>query len=301
MFSRRTVLLASLCAVAVRATRASAAVGKMTLAIHQNTSAGAGYRKSLEGWARAGIRNVELTARLLDDFLKTDSLAAARRVVTDLGLTPVSCASEVSGLWEPNPGHAAALEALKLRCEMFRTFGLARIYAPVTATATFTQDDYKTGVDNMRKVGDVAKQFDMTAMAEFTRASTFIATLGSMLRMIHEAAHPNMRALFDCYHFWSGQSKFEDLDLVKPGDIAHVHFQDVPDMPRELLGQATRVIPGEGVTPLVKILRKLADKGYAGPLSVELFLPRFQQGDPYEVAREIRQKSEAVMRQARVI
>jgi sugar phosphate isomerase/epimerase len=71
-------------------------------------------------------------------------------------------------------------------------------------------------------------------------------------------------------------------------------------MPRELLGQATRVIPGDGVTPFVKILRKLSDKGYAGPLSVELFLPQFQQGDPYEVAQDIRRKCESVMRQARV-
>ena len=138
-------------------------------------------------------------------------------------------------------------------------------------------------------------------MAEFTRASTFIATLGTIIKVTRNAAHPNMKILFDCYHFWSGQSKFEDLDLLKPGEIGHVHFQDVPDMPRELLGQATRVIPGDGVTPLVKILRKLADKGYAGALSVELFLPKFQQGDPYEVAREIKQKAEGVMRQARVI
>jgi 2-keto-myo-inositol isomerase len=137
-------------------------------------------------------------------------------------------------------------------------------------------------------------------MAEFTRASTFIATLGTMIRVTRAAAHPNMKILFDCYHFWSGQSKFEDLDLVKTGDIGHVHFQDVPDMPRELLDQTTRLIPGDGVTPLVKILRKLADKGYAGPLSVELFLPKFQQGDPYEIAREIRRKGEGVMRQARV-
>jgi sugar phosphate isomerase/epimerase len=138
-------------------------------------------------------------------------------------------------------------------------------------------------------------------MAEFVRASSFISTLGTMLRMTREAAHPNMQILFDCYHFWSGQSKFEDLGLLRPGDIGHVHFQDVPDMPRELLDQNTRVIPGDGVTPLVAILRKLAEKGYAGPLSVELFLPKFQQGDPFEIAREIRQKSEAVMRQARVI
>ena len=50
-----------------------------------------------------------------------------------------------------------------------------------------------------------------------------------------------------------------------------------------------------------QILRKLADKGYAGPLSVELFLPKFQQGDPFEIAKEIRQKAESVMRQARVM
>src|SRR5215813_12982136 len=264
MVSRRTMLLAPLTPLASSVVRGT----QMTLSVHQNTSAGAGYRKSLEGWAKAGIKNVEITAQLLDDFLKTDTLAAARRVLTDLGLTPVSCACGVQNLWEPNPNHAQAIENLKRRCEMLATLGLKRFYAPVTATTKFTQDDYAVGADNMRKVGDVAQQFDMTAMAEFTRASTFIATLGTMLRMIREAAHPNMRALFDCYHFWSGQSKFEDLDGLQPGEIAHVHFQDVPDMPRELLGQATRVIPGDGVTPLVKILRKLSEKGYGGPLSV---------------------------------
>jgi 4-hydroxyphenylpyruvate dioxygenase len=72
-------------------------------------------------------------------------------------------------------------------------------------------------------------------------------------------------------------------------------------MPRELLDNTTRIIPGDGVSPLNRMLRTLADKGYAGPLSVELFLPKFQQGDPYEVAREIRQKAEAVMRRARVM
>jgi sugar phosphate isomerase/epimerase len=107
--------------------------------------------------------------------------------------------------------------------------------------------------------------------------------------------------MLDCYHFWSGLSKFEDLDLLRPGELAHVHYQDVPDMPRELLDNTTRLIPGDGVSPLVRILRKLSEKGYAGALSVELFLPEFQQGDPYEVARRIREKAEGVMRQAKVI
>ena len=72
-------------------------------------------------------------------------------------------------------------------------------------------------------------------------------------------------------------------------------------MPRELLDNTTRLVPGDGISPLTVILGKLASKGYAGPLSVELFLPKFQQGDPFEVARDIRQKAEAVMRRARVM
>ncbi|HEY6362801.1 MAG TPA: sugar phosphate isomerase/epimerase [Vicinamibacterales bacterium] len=298
MITRRAVLLTPVALVAASAAAQSA---KMTLAIHQNTSAGAGWRGSLEGWAKAGIRNVEITNGLLDPFLKTDSLAAARRVLTDNGLTPVSGACGVAGLWEPNPNRAAALDNFKKRCEMFRTLGLTNIYSPTGTMEKFTADDYKAGAANMREVGQIAQQFGMTAMAEAVRASTFVSTLSTLLVMTREAAHPNMKPLLDFYHFWSGLSKLEDLDTIRPGEIGHVHFQDVPDMPRELLDNTTRYIPGDGIAPVTQILRKLAEKGYTGSLSVELFLPRFQQGDPYAIASEIRKKAEAVMRQAKVM
>ena len=252
--------------LAVMAARTVSAAGKMTLAIHQNTSSAAGYRRSLEGWARAGIKNVELTNSLLDEFLKSDSLPAAKRVLTDLGLTPVSSACGVFGLWEPNPKRAAQLDAFKKRCEQFASLGLTKIYSPTPTTEKFTEEDYKRGVANMRENGDIAKQFGMVVMAEAVRTSTFIGTLPTMLKMMREAAHPNVAPLLDFYHFWSGLNKLEDLDQIRQGEIGHVHFQDVPDMPRELLDNTTRIIPGDGVAPLNRMLRTLADKGYAGPL-----------------------------------
>jgi 2-keto-myo-inositol isomerase len=299
MLSRRSVLFTPLALVAARAASAAG----MTLAMHQNTSAGAGYRGSLEGWAKAGIRNVEITTTLLDAFLKVDSLPAARRVLADNGLTPVSGACGVTGIFEPSPDRAAALEAFKKRCEQFVALGLTKIYSPTTTppTRTFTDDDYKAGADNMRGLAEIARGFGLTMMAEAVRASTFVSTLPTLLRMTRAAAHPNMVPLLDIYHFWSGLNKLEDLDRIRPREIGHVHFQDVPDMPRELLDNTTRIMPGDGVAPLNAILRKLADKGYAGPLSVELFLPRFQQGDPFAVASEIRKKSEGVMRRAGVM
>jgi len=274
---------------------------QMTLAIHQSTSSGAGYRKSLEGWSRAGIKFVELTNTLLDEFLKSDSLTAACRVLTDLGQIPVSGATGVMGLCEPNPDRTASLENLKKRCEIYAGLGLTQVYATTGTSQKATPGDYEACLDNMREAGEVAGQFHMTLMIEFVRNSAFISTLRTLLKLTRAAGHPNLGVMLDCYHFCSGFSKFEDLDLIQPGEIRHVHFQDVPDMPRELLDNTTRVMPGDGIAPLIRILQKLAAKKYAGPLSVELFLPKFQQGDPFEVAGEIRQKAESVMRQAGVM
>src|SRR5690242_5858722 len=111
MPSRRPLLLSPLSAPLARiVVPAPPPSGKMSLSIHQNTSRAAGYRKSLEGWAKAGIKNVELTDVMLDDFLKTDTLPAAKKVLTDLGLTPVSSAAVLQDLWIPGPAHAASLE-----------------------------------------------------------------------------------------------------------------------------------------------------------------------------------------------
>ena len=297
--SRRALLLTPVALAASRAVLAAAGK-KMTLALHQNTSAAAGYQKSLEGWSRAGIKYVEITSALLDEFLKTDSLAAARRVLTDLGLTAVSGATGVTGLFEPNPNRAASLDNLKKRCEMFAALGSTHVYATTGTAQKVTLDDYKACPDNMHEAGEVGQQFNMTVAIEFVRTSSFISTLTTLVKMTRAAAHPNLGPMLDCYHFWSGLNKFEDLDLLQPGEIRHVHFQDVPDLPRELLDNTTRFIPGDGVSPLTRILRTLAQKGYTGPLSVELFLPKFQQADPFELAREISQKAGSVMRQARV-
>jgi len=294
------MLLTPVALAAASAVSAEVADKKMTLAIHQNTSNGAGYRKSLEGWARAGIKDVEITNILLDEFLKTDDLAAAGRVITDLGLNLVHAATGVTELWEPNPNRDAALDNLKKRCEMYAKMGLHRVYSPTTCLKKIAEEDYKAAPDNLYDAGEAAKQFDTKLRIEFLRTSTFISTLPTLLKLTRAAAHPNIEPMLDCYHFWSGLNKLEDLDMIRVGEIGHVHFQDVPDIPREMLDLSTRIIPGDGISPLNRILGKLQEKGYAGPLSVELFLPKFQQGNPFEIAREIRVKSELVMRQAGV-
>jgi 2-keto-myo-inositol isomerase len=283
------------------ATSATQVAGRMTLAIHQNTSRAAGYRGSLEGWARAGIRHVELNDALLDAFLQNDTLAGARSVLTDLGLTPVCAAATLQDIWIPGPARAQSMETWRRRCEQYASLGLERIYSPSLTNREVTQEDFAATPDCIREAGDIARQFDLIAMIEFTRTSTHLSTLTSALQVIRTAAHPSVRPMLDFFHFWSGLSKFEDLDLLEPGELEHAHFQDVLDAPRELTNNNYRLIPGDGIAPVVRIIQKLAEKGYRGSLSVELFRQEIVNGDPFEVGTEIRTKCERVMREAGVL
>jgi 2-keto-myo-inositol isomerase len=292
MLTRRTILLAP------AAPLAGGGSG-MTLCMHQTTSAAAGYRRSLEGYARAGIRYVEVIPPQIEEFLRTENIAAARRLLSDLGLKAVSSGG-VRGLAEPSPARAKALDDLKAKAEMLAGLGVDRMVCPCAANEKFTADDYKRGADNLHEAGEIVKPFGVVAMLEFMRGSTFVGTLPTSLKMTRAAAHSHVKPMFDFYHFWAGLSKFEDLDLIHPGEIHHVHFQDVPDIPRELLDSTTREIPGDGVSPLVRILQALKKKGYSGPVSVELFYPRYQKADPYEMAAEIRRKAEPILRRAGV-
>ena len=305
MLNRRDFLLSSLTAPLIISSVSSraqtAAPGKMLLAMHQNTSSAAGFRGSLEGWAQAGIEYVELNGGLLDAFLENDTLAGARALLDDLGQTPVCAAVTLPDLWLPGPQREESLEAWRRSCDQFSQLGLNKLYSPSITFRELTTEDFDATPAAIREVAEIASEYGLDCMIEFLRNSRHLATLSTSLEMSRAADHPNIHPMIDFFHFWAGLSKLEDLDLLEPGELLHCHFQDLLDAPRELTDNSYRVIPGDGIAPLNAIITKLAEKGYNGALSVELFRQELVNGDPFEVATEIKRKSEAVMNEARVL
>lgn len=139
MVSRRELLLTPVALATVGAFGAfasrAAAAGRMSLALHQQTSSRAGFRPAVEGWAKAGITQVELVGTVLDAFLKTEPLSAAKALLADLGLKPVSGSGGGIGLLESLPDRAATLDAFRARCEQWAELGIPIIYS-TTASST---------------------------------------------------------------------------------------------------------------------------------------------------------------------
>jgi sugar phosphate isomerase/epimerase len=269
-----------------------AAARGLFVCIHQASTARYDFKTSVEGIAKAGVRAVEVDIAKIREFAKTESVAAAKRLLDDLGVKPVSSSNHlgfVDATAEQLQTGGASLDALKGKLEIVQAIGCDRIVCPSTSTGNKTLDDYKRGADNLRAGGELAKSYGVSLMLEFAKTSTLAGTLPSALTLVREANHPNVRVMLDTFHFWAGQSKFEDLELLRDGELAHLHFEDIPaNPPREMLqSQQDRAFPGEGSAPLRRIIEVLKRKGYAGPVSLEIFQTGtavIQNMDPFQLA-----------------
>jgi 2-keto-myo-inositol isomerase len=266
------------------------------VSIHQASTSRYDFKSSVEGIAKAGVRAVEIDIAKVRQFAQAESLAAAKRLLDDLGVKPVSSSNHlgfVDATAAQLQSGAASLEALKEKLEIVQALGCDRIVCPSTSTGNKTLDDYQRGVDNMRAGGELAKRYGVTLMLEFTKTSTLAGTLASALKIVRDADHPNVRVMLDTFHFWAGFSKFEDLELLRDGELAHLHCEDIPaDPPREMLeSQQHRTFPGKGSAPLRRIIELLKRKRYSGPVSLEIFqsgTAAIQNMDPFELATRAR-------------
>ncbi|TAJ94077.1 MAG: sugar phosphate isomerase/epimerase [Gammaproteobacteria bacterium] len=266
----------------------------MFVCMHEITSITFDFRTAMEGYARAGVRAVEPDLGKVREFAGKES-RMARQLLDDLGLKAVSCSNQLF-LEESGPRRAAAVEDLKWKVELAEAIGADRMVIPSAASEPHTREDYEQVIANLREAADIAQPHKVALMVEHTRLSTLINNLRTALMVVRKADHPNLKVMLDTFHFWSGMSKFEDLDLLRDGELHHLHFEDVPgEPPLETFGQQSRVFPGEGIAPLRRIVEVLKRKGYRGPASLELFNPKVQATDPHIVAMQARKTIEPLI------
>lgn len=256
----------------------------LIVCMHGITSSEFEFRVTMEGWAKAGITAVEPDLAKAREHEQKNGKGSARKLIDDLGLTAYSSTNQLN-LEETSEARVQAIEDLKWKVEMAESLGATRIVIPSAASQPHTIADYDQVYANLHEAGEIAKPHNVALMVEFTRNSRLINNIRTSLDVVRKLNHPNIKFMLDLYHFWAGPSKFEDLDLIQPGEIHHVHFADTPRQPPlEVAEQKDRAFPGEGIAPLQKILNKLVTLGYNRALSLELFDMTVRRTDPAVIA-----------------
>ncbi len=145
-------------------------------------------------------------------------------------------------------------------------------------------EEYARAAAALGEAALLAASFGVRIALEFQKSSPICSCLETALALIDQSGAANAGVCFDVFHYYTGPSKFEDLAYLSPRNLAWVQFCDVSGTPRELAGDADRILPGEGDFQLGPIIDHLGRIGYDGYVSLEVLNPHLWQVAPDRVA-----------------
>jgi 2-keto-myo-inositol isomerase len=250
--------------------------------------------EDLEAAATAGFRHVEIWAGKLPPFLARHGLAGLRRALAERGLAVAALCPyglRLFGRWEEG------LEAVRRGVEVAAAVG-----APVLLVCPDAPEGAEAGPDAYARAGERARAYaEVAAGAGVTLAveplggHPFVPGPAEALRLLEAAGHPALALMLDTFHYHKSRVPAEAVARV-PGHLWRmVHVNDCPAGDPSALQDRDRLWPGEGVLPLVATLRTLAQAGYRGVASVEVFRPAYWELPPEEIARRAYRAAAAVL------
>lgn len=115
----------------------------------------------------------------------------------------------------------------------------------------------------------------------------FIRSAAELLGLLDQLDRPTVGVLLDTTHLYASGESLAGL----PELLGRIEFVQIADVPHgttpENLTDATRCLPGAGVTDFGCLLADLDAAKYDGPLSIELFSPELWQLPSVEVAARL--------------
>lgn len=262
--------------------------------MNEITTMNASLEEDLAAYHRAGFPAVEIALWKIRDYLQRHTMAELKQLLQEYVIRPISACSKKAAYqcFGDEKSKQESLQAIEedfmlmheLEC---RIYIMGSNVPPQWTLATY--DEYAA---HLRDLADIARMYRVQLAMEFNycKIVNSVQTVTDILRKVN---HPGLGFVFDTCHFYKSPSKLEDIRLLKQEDIALVHVTDLERMPVELMTDMNRVIPGDGIIPLADYFRAIAETGYAGYYSVEIFNQALWAESPDSVSKKIFERMQA--------
>jgi sugar phosphate isomerase/epimerase len=231
----------------------------------------AGYR-AIEPW------NDEIT-EYLDAGGTIDDLKSA---LDDAGLKVVSVIALHGWVTAEGDEYARVLDDCRRRMDQAAALGSPYIVASPPREVV----DLGRATERFRDLLRLGREAGVAPSMEFLGFVEGIKSVASAWSIASGSGDPGATIVADVFHLIRGGGAIDDL-LTIPGDrLANFHINDVPAVPDpRTQTDADRVMVGDGIADLPRVIANLRAIGYHGPISLELFNRDLWKQDPAEVVR----------------
>ena len=258
------------------------------------------FDKELEIAAKAGYQAIEPWVHKIHEYAGAGgNLKDLRKRIADLGLTVESAISFFQWIIDDEAKRAQGFEQARRDMDILARIGGKRIAAPPAGATREPGLDLMKAAERYRELLELGDKIGVVPQIELWGSSKNLHRLGQCMFVVIESGHPKACFMPDVYHIYKGGSDFTGLKQLSAHAIQVLHMNDYPaDPPRDRIGDRDRVMPGDGIAPMTKILRDLRSAGNYPVLSLELFNPDYWKQDPLAVAKIGLTKMKAVVNKA---
>ena len=257
--------------------------------------------KKVEVVARSSFDALEPWDRELTAYEESGgSLKDLGKNIHDKGIFVPS----VIGLWgslgNTKEDFESRLEEHHKRLRMIRDIGSehVQIIPDLQKRETFTKE---IGAWCYRRISEIAlNDYGLKTGIIFLNAVPELKTMSDAVDVGMMSGWPDAKIIPDTYHNFHGGTETNALRMLNPNAIAIFQFADSPEglEPQDTWCDEKRVLPGDGILPLVEQLRILYEIGYTGCVSLELYNPIYRKREPNEFLKEAHQKTLGIIKQA---
>lgn len=246
----------------------------MKVSISEITTVSATFEDDLAAYAAAGADGIGIwEMKLTDDRRDRELLRAS-------GLKATNCLPRVALILpSPVPGFDDPPDPVDRMQLIEASIGRLAAYEPeciaILTGPVGDRDEAsarRIAVEGIRRAADAAERAGVRVGLEPIHRSqrdlfSFVNSIPEAVELIEEAGRPSVGVMLDTYHVWDTPTVLEDIERHATR-FTGVHVADVREPTR---GPSDRLLPGDGVSKLPRLVAALDDAGWNGFYDVEIF------------------------------
>ncbi len=241
--------------------------------------------EKLEAIARAGFDGVEIFE---NDFLAFDgSPRDVGRMVRDIGLeiTLFQPFRDFEGM--PEPHRTRTFDRAERKFDIMQELGTDLVLVCSNVSPVSLGGIDRAAAD-FHELGERAAKRGLRVGYEALAWGKHIFDHRDAWEIVRRADHPNVGLILDSFHSLARKIDLGSIRSVPKDKIFIVQLADAPLIEMDLLywSRHFRNMPGEGDLPVTDFVAAIAETGYDGYFSLEIFNDQFRGGSAKAIAAD---------------